>query len=358
MDATTGDEGTLVGVVRQRESVAGFASGAAQWKERRRKARLPLGYQAMTSFASLIAPMPVETFLATHYGKQPAHIRGDGARRLLTWARLNELLGIEEHWTDAHLKLVHNSIPIPPDQFCAPVQTMNGPQWRADPGRVQHFLAQGASLVGNAVETIAPDMRAVAAALGDRLGGLIGANLYVSFKAIGGFGPHYDLSDVFAFHCEGEKTWRIYEGQADTPVAFPAGEEAQVREHFRRSAGRVVAEVKMQPGDVLYLPRGRYHDALAQSDASLHVTFSVLPHTGKVMLRLLEQAALLDPSFRRYLPEARIEGEAALAQRLSELGDKLKAIAASPAMVQAVAQQQDVIRSRVAAYELPNRPKA
>lgn len=310
----------------------------------------------MTDLASLLAPMPVATFLAEHYGKRPAHIRGDGSRRLLGWARLNELLAIEEHWTDAHLKLVHNSIPVPPDRFCSPVQTMNGPQWRADPARVQGFLAQGASLVGNAVEAIAPDMRAVAAALGDTLGGLVGANLYVSFKAIGGFGPHYDLSDVFAFHCEGEKVWRIYENAVEAPIAFPPGEEAQVREHFRRSAGRVVAEVRMQPGDVLYLPRGQYHDALAQSDASLHVTFSVLPHTGKIVLRLLEQAALAEPAFRRYLPEAGLEGEAALSKRLAELGEALKRILASPQMLQAVKQQQEAIRTRVSPYDLPKRP--
>ena len=36
----------------------------------------------MTDFASLIAPMGVETFLAQHYGRQPAHIRG-GAMRVL-----------------------------------------------------------------------------------------------------------------------------------------------------------------------------------------------------------------------------------------------------------------------------------
>lgn len=310
----------------------------------------------MSDFASLIAPFPADRFFAEIYGRRHLHIPASaGARRMLDWARVNALLAIEGHWTDSHLKLVHNAIPVSPDRYCSPVQTMAGPQWRADPARVQAFLAQGASLVGNAVEAVAPELREVGATLNAQLGGIIGANLYVSFGGIGGFGPHYDLTEVFAFHCEGEKTWRIYEGQADAPIAFPQGDEASVRDLFRRQAGRVIDEVKMRPGDVLYIPRGRFHDALAQSEASMHVTFSVLPHTAKIVMRLLEQAALLEPAFRAYLPEAEQGGDTALAGRLAELGERLKTIMSSPQMLAAVKQQQQMLKPAVSPYKLPGR---
>ena len=44
------------------------------------------------------------------------------------------------------------------------------------------------------------------------------ANVYCSFKGVQAFQTHYDLHDVFAVQAEGEKTWRIYESRADTPV--------------------------------------------------------------------------------------------------------------------------------------------
>lgn len=58
----------------------------------------------------------------------------------------------------------------------------------------------------------------------------------------------------------------------------------------------------MTPGDVLYLPRGQYHEALASSDASLHLSFGIGQPTGiDVISRLLR--SLPDESlFRENLP--------------------------------------------------------
>ncbi len=64
----------------------------------------------------------------------------------------------------------------------------------------------------------------------------------------------------------------------------------------------------MRPGDVLYLPRGWYHDALAVDGPSLHVTLSVTPLYGRILFRLLEPAAMQDPAFRAWLPPADRDG--------------------------------------------------
>ena len=44
--------------------------------------------------------------------------------------------------------------------------------------------------------------------------------------------------------------------------------------------GRVAEEILMRPGDLLYLPRGQFHDALASTDASIHVTLSCAEPNG------------------------------------------------------------------------------
>ena len=87
--------------------------------------------------------------------------------------------------------------------------------------------------------------------------------------------------------------------------------------------GPLAMEVRMRPGDVLYLPRGVYHDALAEDGASLHVSFSAAPHSGQRVMQLLEAAAMRDPDFRAYLPDWRAEGGATLASHLTALGEKL-----------------------------------
>ena len=85
----------------------------------------------------------------------------------------------------------------------------------------------------------------------------------------------------------------------------------------------------MKPGDILYLPRGQYHDALTGAQASLHITFGVSPATGLALFKLLESAASQESAFRAYLPDAR--NEAALRERLGKLAERVRAMITSPA---------------------------
>lgn len=109
----------------------------------------------------------------------------------------------------------------------------------------------------------------------------------------------------------------------------------------------------MRPGDVLYLPRGWYHDALATEGASLHVTYSVAPLYGGILFRLLEPAALQDPAFRAWLAPAWRDNGKVLAQQLAELGGKLQRLIELPEFVDEVAMAQQDLIDRPVAYALP-----
>ena len=80
----------------------------------------------------------------------------------------------------------------------------------------------------------------------------------------------------------------------------------------------------MKPGDVLYLPRGQYHDALTGAQASLHVTFGVSPATGLALFKLLESALMQESAFRAYLPDARRRRDAARTARAARRASPLR----------------------------------
>ncbi len=109
----------------------------------------------------------------------------------------------------------------------------------------------------------------------------------------------------------------------------------------------------MRPGDLLYIPRGQFHDALASSAASLHVTFSVEPRTARILFRVLEQEAMADSAFRAWLPSPDEDGGAALNARLIDLADRLKALASSDAVLGEVADLQRSIFGELSEYALP-----
>ena len=111
----------------------------------------------------------------------------------------------------------------------------------------------------------------------------------------------------------------------------------------------------MRPGDVLYLPRGWYHDALATEGASLHVTFSVTPLYGRILFSLLENAAMQDPAFRAWLVPADRDDGRALSAQLAELGRKLQTLTSLPEFRDEVAMAQERLVQRPASYSLPDR---
>ena len=271
---------------------------------------------------------------------------------MLDWAGFNTLLNQSSIWTAQSLKLVRDAVVVPSDQYCRPVQTQSGSVLRPDPAKVAVFMATGASVIAGDAQTLTPQLTDASAMLGRAFAAAVGVNLYCSFKGVRAFGTHYDLHDVFALQVEGEKVWRLYENRADAPVDFPP-DTPETRRWLEQSRGRLITEVRMRPGDVLYLPRGWYHDALAQDGASLHVTFSVSPLYGRILFSLLEQAAMQDPAFRAYMPPPDKDGGRALQTHIADLGQRLARLTALPAFRDEVAMAQERLVLRPARFALP-----
>ena len=293
------------------------------------------------NFAEFIAPKTVESFLSEDYGRRPVHIRGESPRAgLLSMAGLEQLLSVRPHWTEANLKLILNSRPVLGEHYMD--RTASGLTC-ADPAKVQLFLRMGASLVGDHIEDIDPAVRQAANMLSDQFAGTAGANVYCSFKNIRAFNSHCDLHEVFAVQLEGEKVWQIYENRADAPVEALEGKDAQAI--IDQAKGRVMMTVRMQPGDLLYIPRGYFHDALADSDASLHLTFGVKPLDGRIVFRLLEDLAVQNSGFRAYLPDGRTDA-AGLREHLEHISEKLTGILRSPEFEDRLRNRQRAVVSR------------
>ena len=99
------------------------------------------------------------------------------------------------------------------------------------------------------------------------------ANLYFSMQSHQAFAPHFDTHDVFALHCEGEKVWNIYENFEKDPINHPIYK--QDLSDKTENPGKIIDQVLLKPGDLLYLPRGQFHDALASENGAIHVAFGI-----------------------------------------------------------------------------------
>lgn len=310
----------------------------------------------MFTLDDLLHPITRDRFDADYNDRKPLHIpalEGAPKRALLNWGVFNALLDQSSIWTAQSLKMVFNGQPIPPEQYCVAARSQSGSTLRPSPARVQTLLAMGASLIAGDVQELTPELRAFSHRLARDFAGLVGANVYCSFGGVQAFDTHFDLHHVFAVQVEGEKTWRLYENRADVPVSFPV-DDAETRLWFAQTRGKLMTEVRMRPGDMLYLPRGWYHDALATEGASLHVTFSVSPLYGRVLFGLLEAAAMQDPAFRQWLAPGDSDPDR-LGKQLADLGRRLADLSALPAFRDEVMMTQERLVPRSAPYALPAR---
>ncbi len=310
----------------------------------------------VTSFAGLLDPVAPETFLAEYYGRKPLHIPGaaDKFSAILSWDGFTELLDMSGIWTAASLKMKLDRRDVPPPLYCA--RTVDRDQrntWQPIPAKVTEFARRGASLVCNEIETLTPGLRAVLGVLEQTFNGRANCNLYCSWKDRQAFDSHYDKHEVFALFLEGEKHWRLYEGRIDNPIHH-AMFANQTQEYLDSRKGRVVQEITTRPGDLLYIPRGQFHDALATGEASLHVTYALAVPNGLMLLTDAWERAAADPLFRADLPPPAEPGyEAALAAHLRALNEAFSGLISGPAFVERAKQLQQSYPVRRHAYDLP-----
>jgi hypothetical protein len=242
----------------------------------------------MLEFEQVVEPLGAEVFLRDYWLKQLVHIPGKPGRftPLLSWDELSAIL--EQHrLIPPRLKLYKDGQPLDPAQYLT--QARFGVP-RLDAGGLAIALAQGASLILDDAQEVAPRVRDLMVAFQERLHTDAFANLYAGWHSRHAFSGHWDPQEAMVLQLAGRKKWRVWrptrlhplQNDSDIPAPPTAGP---------------AWEGVLNDGDVLYIPRGWWHDAFPLNEPSLHITVSLTPPTGLdylgwVMARLRQQAEL------------------------------------------------------------------
>ncbi|MBL8643642.1 MAG: hypothetical protein JNK21_06900 [Rhodospirillaceae bacterium] len=312
----------------------------------------------MTTLADILAPIGEADFFADYFGERFVHIPAGATPKfpnLMGWAQLNALMSQSALWTRETFLMTLNKEQVHPSQYCR-VRDLRGEKaMTPDPARVMEMVKRGATLNLLYIDSTTPELRGLGNAFRDALGMYTQANLYCSWAGVQAFQAHCDPHDAWVFHTEGEKRWRVYSGRADTPIRHDMFDRLMTQPK-PEERGDLVAEFVMKPGDVLYIPRGVYHEALAVTPGTVHVTFGCFGTVGLDLLNVLWPLLVRDREFRAFLPRLTDpKGEQAWGKRLKDLGQKLGQAAAS-AEVQEALKAYAKDRARTAAnYDLPKR---
>jgi bifunctional lysine-specific demethylase and histidyl-hydroxylase NO66 len=235
------------------------------------------GVDVEFSLAWLLQPLTVETFLneiwgATHYHVSrncPEYFDSllDGS------ASVDELLGLFR----PDLSLV--SLVRENDKKDPYVYRLAGGGF--DVAGVGKDFADGYTIVLDSVQRYVHAIASLMHSIEVDLNFAAQANAYFTPPDSQGFVAHYDDHDALILQIRGSKIWHVYDGADVAPHQMPR------REPVAMATLPSPTDVRLEVGDVLYLPRGRVHAAEATSELSVHLTVGL---TAPTLLMLVTRA--------------------------------------------------------------------
>ncbi|MFD8024510.1 cupin domain-containing protein [Streptomyces lavendulae] len=276
-----------------------------------------------------------DTFLAQPYFRSHHIVRGkpDDFADLLSWTTLNQVIATHR-LEPPRLRLSQGGEMVPLRRYAVPVTTRRATIWhRIQPAELHARIREGASLVVDSIDEIHAPVTAAAEGLERFLRTPVQANAYASWTAAEGFGTHWDDHDVVVCQVQGAKRWRIHGPTRPAPT-WRDTDTPQMPD------GEPLADVVLNPGDTLYLPRGWWHAVTAdQGTPSLHLTFGLTTQTGADFMTWVIDQLRGDVRFRTDVP--RFETRAAQSAYVTKLREAVLTMLDDPAVTDRWARSLD-----------------
>jgi ribosomal protein L16 Arg81 hydroxylase len=181
-------------------------------------------------------------------------------------------------------------------------------------------FAKGSSVVLDYLEDSWPPLAPLVKSLSNSFSAIVGINVYITPPRARTFPVHIDDHDVLVLQVSGEKVWQLHELRHLPVMKLDYKKELAFTPDWGNDRLQTpqIAELTLQPGDLLYVPRGMPHCAVARDSTSLHLTISITPLYWTDFLKAaVEQASVHAPELRRALPPGFV-GDEALCRAMGE----------------------------------------
>jgi len=242
--------------------------------------------------AELIQPLSTPEFFSSYWEKKPLVLSRQSPD---TYRELLSLDDVDRALTEMGSR--YPDISLATGEKVTSAAEFTFADGSIDPVAVFKLFSKGTSIVLSNMQRKLPKLTALCRSLTAETSIPFQTNLYLTPPRSQGFRLHYDTHDVFILQIAGSKNWRIY----DSPVELPA--RGRGYSAYKQEPGALSDKFVLQQGDLLYMPRGWYHEAISDESTSLHITLGANSVTwSDFLFEALALACLKDVSFRRSLP--------------------------------------------------------
>lgn len=221
-------------------------------------------------------PIDPAKFMQVYFEQEPLLCPAAAAAlKTVVWRDLDELLQTIE--PDPSVLQIFLDGQIDPARYSADVMRTGRHTRQLNHFMFYDLMKRGATLVLNRTEEYFTPAKKLCGEVARFTGQPTSGNSYISFGAPGemsegAFGRHWDTHDVFAVQWIGKKLWRLYEPTLPLPMSHQTSRRTQ-----HRCPDRPSHEIVLEPGDLLYIPRGWWHEVVSLDCASWHFSVGTYP---------------------------------------------------------------------------------
>ncbi|WIM88658.1 cupin domain-containing protein [Candidatus Mycobacterium wuenschmannii] len=284
------------------------------------------------SLAWLLDPLTVDEFLGQCWGARHHHVRRgrpgylDGLREGAD--SVDELLTVFR----PHLSLV--SLVREEQRKDQYLYRLAGGGF--DVAAIGRDFADGYTIVLDSVQRYARAIATLSHSIEVELDFAAQVNAYFTPPQSQGFAAHCDDHDALIVQLQGSKIWHLYEGIDVVP------NEMWRQEPIPAAGLPAPVDVRLDTGDVLYVPRGRVHAAESTSELSVHLTVGLhAPTLFTLATRMLNALNISDDRAHIRLPPRFLSDPVAR----SGLGPLVRGITEALEQPETIAQSLDSLEA-------------
>lgn len=271
-----------------------------------------------STLAWMLAPVSVDEFLNGYLERKPLFISRNVPGfygRYFSLAELDRALHTSR-LRPADLQMYRDGTPVRLDLYTLPASAKSAEDAATDlisSDRASALFASGCTMTVTSIDNFSASAAQLNRALEAFFRCGINPNVYLTPRGNQGFSVHYDTHDTLIVQIEGTKHWRVYAPTSDLPL-----DHQRYDRKVHKPESEPLLDIELRPGDLLYIPRGFCHEAKANEDISLHVTFGFFPpRWAQVVTKALQEAAENEVRLRKYASPG--AAAAAIAELLPEI---------------------------------------
>lgn len=190
---------------------------------------------------------------------------------VFSWRDVNEIFERSDI-ASKDFKLSYDGI-RPKEEYVESYLDVGTLRYRLIKSAVYDYLRRGATLIANKISN-EPKVHLFSKRIADYTGRRVVSSAYAAFGTKDSFRCHWDTRDVFAIQLIGRKRWIVYEPTFKLPLY---SQQSRDYEHLYPCPTDAYLDVVMEAGDVLYVPRGWWHNPLPLGEGSFHLAIGTFP---------------------------------------------------------------------------------